>query len=628
MKKLNLFLFLFTLLLFGACETQTEKDLKGESAVVNSQIKVLPLDPQTRSGGQYAPYWAVGEKVGLFIKTDKKMEGPLPFTIASLLGSVSFSEAIPFFDRSSEHTFYAYHPYEASTSIDPTIVNVAPIGATQIQSGASRNHINDYEFNIATPSSIYPDEDLILYFTSTYSFFEFHIHSNVNGLVVNSIKVEAPTGKLINFTEAKMNITLPQGHANFAKYFDMKGGSSTTTLRIEDGGLSIPNSMSDYADGFMVFNPFNGAGQTLKITVTTEDGRVFTFEENALNYIYGQRYPITLYLEVNTPKPQPKDIRVLSLDESYLCYGYSTAGSLGNYDNSKVWNSFFGAMELRGRDMRRLLQQHFGPGKTVETGVISFETTDVHDKLNKLTDAYLERFDIIFLNERSRPTTQTAQRIMNWLNRSENRVLILSYDWKAPDITPTMAQSTILGKTSTNYLMFRDLITGVKPHWYNVKKGNANVSIGNWGNERKGLLVPFELNERTSYFWKDGPFKTNLTTGSDVRHWIENELWGSAVVNDPNVIQLVTYRDARKDQNRNTMHASGGGDGGMILGVDPVKRIVYMGDTELFSAYNVPNYATDARLTEAYKNPNEINTYTKIIGNLWAWMINEVVQKN
>ncbi|WP_277466098.1 fimbrillin family protein [Parabacteroides sp. PF5-6] len=593
------------------------------------QINVFPLDPQTRASN-YTPYWAVGEKVGLYVRTANTLDGPIPLTISRINGGIQFVEALPFVDKSSKHTFYAYHPYEINTSTNPERVKVAPIGALQVQKGNdSEEHVNPYKFNVAAPASIYPDENLNLYFTSTCSFFRFQIHSNVNGLVVNSIKVEAPTGKLINFTDAKINLTLPESDPNFARYFDLVGGSSATTLRIEEGGLPVPNATSDYAFGHLAFNPVNCSGQTLKITVSTEDGQVFTFEKSGLNYIHGQHYALTLYIEVNTPKPQPKNIRVLSLDDNYLCYGYSTAGSLGNYDNTKVWNSFFGAMELRGRDMRRLLQQHFGPGKTVETGVITFETTDVHDKLNKLTDSYLETFDIIFLNERSRPTAQTAQRVMNWLNRSQNRVLILSYDWKDPTITPTMAQNTLLGKTSTNYLMFRDQVRGVTPHWYNVKKGgSANVSIGNWGTYRTGMLVPFELNERTSYFWKDGPFKTNLTANSDIRHWIENELWGAAVVTDPNVIQLITYRDARKDQNKNTMHANGGGDGGMILGVDPVKRIVYMGDTEVFSAYNVPSYATDARLTEAYKNPNEINNYTKIVGNLWAWMINEVVQKN
>lgn len=619
MKKTNLLLFLFTtILLFGACESQTEKNVMEELSVMNGQIKVLPLVTQTRGGDQYTPYWAVGEKVGLFIQTDKTLDGPLPFTIANLSGGISFAEAIPFIDRSSRHTFYAYHPYEVNTSADPTTINVSPIGKEQVQQGTSRDHISAYEFNIATPSSIFPDEDLLLYFTSTYSFFQFQIRANVDGLVVKSIKVEAPTGKLINFTDAKVDITLPEGDPGFAKYVNINGGTSTNTLKIEDGGLVIPSTGSDHAIGYMVFNPFDCSGEVLKITVTTEDNQVFTFEEKGEDYIFGQHYEIPLYLEAKAPQPTVRDIKILSICE---------VGCLGTKDNTEKWSCYYGALNLHGKEIRRLLFEHFGKGKTVETGVISFEKIDHKCYLNKVTDAYLDQFSIIYLNNNARPDIQTSQKIMNWLNRSDDRVLMLAYDWKTDCLTPDMSESSIICKIATNYLVFRDHIYGVKPHWYNSSK--VNQSIGNWGRDRDDMLLPFELNAQTRYFWKDGPFKTDLTEQSDLRYWVQDDYWGIAEVSDPNVIPLISYRDAKDDCYQTKTHKYGEGDGGMVLGVDPTKRIVYIGDSEIFSVSCVTSKVAHARMSkEGTCKPNEMNNYSKVMGNLWAWMIDKVIQQN
>jgi len=616
MKKTNLLLFLFSIFLFSACEAETEKDKMNDFAALSGKIKIQPLNPQTRSGG-FTPFWAVGEKVGLYLKTETMLEGPLPFTIASLNGSVIFSEVIPFVDNSSLHTFYAYHPFEANDSANPEEVSVAPVAAEQVQQGTSSSHINSYEFNIAAPATIYPDEDLILNFTSSYSFFEFQINSNINGLVVKSIKVEAAPDKMINFTDAYVNITLSNTHPDFARYFNVSGGTPEIELTI-DGGLSIPNSAADYASGYMVFNPFNGIGENLKITVTTEDDQTFEFDEEAQNYLYGQRYVIPIYLEAENPQPTIKDIKILSLCE---------VGNLGTKDNTKPWTCYYGAKDLHAKELRRLLYEHFGKGKTVETGVISFETIDIKTKLNKVTDAYLDQFDIIYLNNNARPDLKTAAKIMNWLDRSENRVLMLAYDWKASGITPSSKESSVICSTTTNYLIFRDHIYGVTPHWYN--SCIVNKSIGNWGASRDGILVPFELNAETSYFWQDGPFKTDLKESSDLRYWIEDCWWGAAEVSDPDVIPLVTYRDAKDASKQTQTHKYGAGDYGMVLGVDPVKRIVYIGDSEIFSVSCVNSKVEHARMSkEGTCKPNDMNNFSKVVGNLWAWMIQGVVQKS
>lgn len=600
MKRLHYVWLLIMALFVGACESEIEKEL---------------LLATTRAGA-VTPRWAVGEKVGLFVECNGQMDGPLPFTIANSNGTVYFVEPMPIKHPTRLHTFYAYHPFEVNVSTDPHKVGVSPIPATQIQQGTSAAHKTAHEYNIAEPVAIYPDEDLRLNFTSTYSFFEFQINSNVSGITISSIELEASGGKIINLASACMDVTKYSNDPAFAQLFDIQGGSSKTELKIEGGGLNIPDSETAYASAYIVACPFNAVGEILTVTVKTTDDEVFVFEKPGSKYEQGKDYVIPIRIEKEDPKPVIKDIRVLSLHE---------VGCLGTNDNTQKWNCYYGATNKQAKEIRRMLYEYFGKDKLVETGVISFEKTDTKHKLNKMSDSDLDRFNIIFLNNNGRPDTQTTQRIMNWLNRSKDRVLMLAYDWKEPCVTPETSDSKVICETTTNNLFFRHHITGVAPHWYN---GKTDYRCQNYGHTRHDMLVPFELNDRTNYFWKTGPFKTTLDEGSDQRYWLDDIWWGCATVTDPNVIPLITYKDARDDHTHSKIHKYGAGDDGMILGVDPVKRIVYIGDSEIFSTECVGSKQKEARMAEidACKTDG-LNNYSKIMGNLWAWMINEVIQK-
>lgn len=619
MRKVKLLWFMVLAIALASCQTEEEEVVNRTSAAISDSRFTAQALLQTKSDGRFTPLWQPGEKVGLFVKYGDQLEGPLPYTIASVAGVVEFIEPLPIRDLTLDHTFYAYHPLEANESTDPERVEVLSVGEMQTQMGASSAHIDGLEYNIAIPTTIVPDEKLLLYFTSVYSFLEFQINTNVDGLIIDNIELKAPDGKLINFTEAYVDLTKPQTDPEFAKLYEVEGGTSTINLAIEGGGLEVPNSYVATSSAYMTINPFDGTGEMLTITVNTNKGE-FTFERAGDLYTFGSRNIIPIHIALEEPPvPTVKDIKVLSLCE---------VGLLGLYDNTKQWNLFYGATDffLHTKAIRRVLYEHFGPGKTVETGKISFEKTDIKHALNKMTDAQLDKYNIIFLNNNARPNAAMAQKIMNWLDRSEDRVLMLAYDWKEHCVTPNMSADKVILKTATNYLIFRDHITGVTPHWYN---GKTNYSNGDYGSLRQDMLVPFELNERTSYFWKDGPFKTDLHEGSDQRYWIEDIWWGVAEVTDPNVIPLITYRDARKDLKPSQTHSKGAGDGGMILGVDPVRRIVYIGDSEIFSIAGVCKGAKqDARMTFDHKKATEMNNYSKIMANLWAWMIDEVIQKN
>ncbi|GEM_PF-2196236 len=614
MKKLNFLWLVLLAFMAGACESEFDKELEAmKDAAANSHVGINMMS-QTRSGGfSTQPLIAPGGKVGLIVLCDNQLTGPLPYTInSSMTGLI---EPLPIMSNVSEHLLYAYFPYEANQSGDPTKIGVTPIAAVQTQQGNDDISPIKETFYVGVPNSYYAGDNPTIQFASTYTNFQFQINTNIAGLVVESIELKAPNGKIINFASAKMDITKSITDPLFGDLKDITGGTSKTTLNIENGGLNIPNSTTDYAIAYMNICPFKCADETLTVTVKTADNGTYTFDIKGENYNKGNTYQIPLRIE---KKAVIKNIRVLSLCE---------VGCLGTKDNTKQWNCYYGALNVHAKEIRRVLFEYFGKGKLVETGVISFDKTDIKCCLNKMKDSDLDKYDIIYLNNNARPDAALSRRIMNWLNRSENRVLMLAYDWKDPCVTPSTKESTVICKTTTNYLMFKNEIQDVVPHWYNSCYTNYN--IGNYGAPRSGIMVPFELNERTKYFWKDGPFKTDLTESSDQRYWIQDKWWGSAKVTSPNVIPLISYRDAKDDCYQYKTHKYGAGDGGMILGVDPTTRIVYIGDSEIFSTECVSNKTKEARMAkrDGCKGATGLNNYSKIMGNLWAWMIQEVIQK-
>lgn len=611
MTKLKLLGLMTLAFIIGACQSEIDQELEQANLDVNASAKVS-FGATTRSG-EVSPFSIVsGTKAGVYVECDGQLRGPLSYTLNTNL--TGFIESMPIIDNTSRHQAYAYWPYAVNASTDPTNVTAQPVPATQTQTSATVVSAN-YEFYVAGSTGYYYDQNANFTFSNTYSYLEFRFNTNVNGLAVKSIEVKAPNSKIINFTSARFDVTSKLTDSDFAIPYDVRGGTSQTVLNISDG-LSVPNSTSDYVSAYMTVLPFDCTGEKLTVTITTTDGQTFTFQENGINYTRAQTFPITYQLE-GKKQCTPKNIRVLSVCE---------VGCLGTRDNTKQWNCYYGALNNSAKEIRKLLHNYFGKGKLVETGVISFEKIDIMCLLNKVSDCYLEQFDIIYLNYNARPSTQTACRIMKWLNGSKHRVLMLAYDWKTACLNPCTRESLVPGYAATNYLIFKNHITGVKPHWYN---GSCNYSVGNYGHARSGMLVPFELNARTSYFWKDGPFKTNLTECSDQRYWIDDYIWGSAEVTDPNVIPLISYRNAKDDCIQTRTHKYGCGDNGMILGVDPTKRIVYVGDSEIFSTVCVPSRLKHARMasTTSACKPADLNNYSKIMGNLWAWMIQEVIQK-
>ena len=64
----------------------------------------------------------------------------------------------------------------------------------------------------------------------------------------------------------------------------------------------------------------------------------------------------------------------------------------------------------------------------------------------------------------------------------------------------------------------------------------------------------------------------------------------------------------------------------MIMGIDKKKRIVYVGDMQFFGVGIGNDLKKSSRIDNT--NGNLTNNYSRIMANLWSWMIEEVVLGN
>ncbi|GEM_PF-3207592 len=320
LQKIFLFFILLACPFGGQLKANTTQEISGKEAGVVLIYK-----------DSIQPLWRPGEIVGVYAMSEGNLIGPLPFTISSNGGLL---EPVPIFDPFTEHTYLAYHPFDANTSTDPAHVNAVVISNHQVQQGASNDHLKLYEFNVAQPVKAYAGESISFYFSSVFSYFEYHITTNVPGLTVNSIELIAPQGKVLSYTSATVDITKQFTDPAFGRINGIVGGESSITLDI-NGGLAIPNSSVVYAPAYMAVNPFDAQNETMYVKVQTNQGE-FMIDFSGENYRIGSNYIIPVRIEINqTPPPeivfeQQYDI-CQSEDITQLNITYSATGDPDQY---------------------------------------------------------------------------------------------------------------------------------------------------------------------------------------------------------------------------------------------------------------------------------------------------------
>lgn len=290
-------------------------------------------------------------------------------------------------------------------------------------------------------------------------------------------------------------------------------------------------------------------------------------------------------------------------------------------------NGIGGIDYASSRPMKAILDNHFGVGKTIQLGGIEYSQIPITINETNLPYSKLVQQDILVLGYDSRPDSASARRILDWLGARKNRVLVIGTDWKAPGINDSSGSGRPETAYTTNYQLLKLLREDVTPYWYN---GANNESIGDTGPLRSALIASFDPTANNDYFFRTGPFTESLATGiTDCGYWISDGIWGRLDVHSSNIIPLIRFKNVVKDDGSGSLPSYSPypeGDGRMILGIDKKKRIVYVGDSQIFEIGSGNAVKRNSRIDN---NAGDLtNDYSRIMANLWAWMIEEVVLGN
>jgi len=224
--------------------------------------------------------------------------------------------------------------------------------------------------------------------------------------------------------------------------------------------------------------------------------------------------------------------------------------------------------------MRKVLNTHFKMGGLVELKQINYFAITNN---SMVTDAFLSDKDVVFLVYAAIPTVATLNRIISWLEASPKRVLVISYD----------SSGTNPEAFKLNY--FKEDITSIKYSSHSSYETNLVHTPG------------------AEYFWKDGPF-TNGELIESATYRNSDAIFGEATLSaTSNVLPIFEL------------------NGAMVFGVNKEKRIVYIGDSQ----YGEPKTDTIYQGKKFNNNLGNVNNdVEKILSNIWAWVIDEVVLKD
>ena len=273
----------------------------------------------------------------------------------------------------------------------------------------------------------------------------------------------------------------------------------------------------------------------------------------------------------------------VSIQQKYDIAAYKTINLMSftsglGYLGTNILGS--SSAEARATGLRGILtnQTNFGPDGVVECG--GYNLVGVGVNANNLTDALFSLFDVVYINyvPTSQFGSQDAHKLHNWLKTKKNRVLIASYD--ASDVSQNLLAEILAGKSGIKY--------------FTSNGGPYPLAASTIGNH---------------YFTTDGPFTKNAPVTSN--------------------FALRNYDIYHGEIQVNTSASEGitpilmGPGGGIVLGIDYSKRIVYWGDTDMSSNLSGTGATSENHINNTAGTIN--NDASKLIANVFAWITETVL---
>lgn len=238
--------------------------------------------------------------------------------------------------------------------------------------------------------------------------------------------------------------------------------------------------------------------------------------------------------------------------------------------------------DARADGLRGILdnQSNFGPNGNVVCGGYNLIRSNVSN--NRLTDALFAAFDVVYVHYMGNGYfgNEDAKKVHNWLNAKKNRVLIASYD--ATDVSKYLIDEFLGGNSNIKFLT--------------VNNGEFTVAPSSADN---------------SFFTSTGPFTSGSYTPVSSSFSFRNydAYHGEILLNTESAKGITPLLTGKA--------------GGIVLGVDYSRRIVYIGDTDLGNSSSGTGGTKDNRINNTSGEIN--NDASKLIANVFAWITNVVL---
>lgn len=304
----------------------------------------------------------------------------------------------------------------------------------------------------------------------------------------------------------------------------------------------------------------SGDGNSLIVTALQTNNN--TVERTGYFMITANRWQILINIRQVLPDASAKTICLLSFRDRL--------GQLGVNQLIPKINA-----DSRGTGIRGILDNpdNFGPSGTVVCGGFNLLVTNASS--NSITDAALAIADIVYCNyiANSALAVQDVLSVRRWLETDPKRVLMVSYDGNDVNV-PILKE--FLG--STQYV-----------NWFTSNTG------------------PFSLvgKSATNFFTDTGPFTVSPYAPVASGFSFQNYDSYHGEIDAGNAAGITPILN--------------GPGGGITLGIDMKRRIVYLGDIDLFTSFS----GTGGTSVNHINNTTGAisNDAAKLIANIFAWAV-------
>ncbi|MCC8034328.1 MAG: hypothetical protein LIO77_00115 [Rikenellaceae bacterium] len=220
---------------------------------------------------------------------------------------------------------------------------------------------------------------------------------------------------------------------------------------------------------------------------------------------------------------------------------------------------------------------------TVSPGMDYFRYADGSNSYTHQVRSWLFACDVLYLANDNYISEYSARIIMEWLEASPSRVLIMGGD--GDQTSPTLIRQDMNGPFS-----------GDVDWWYNrIAASSYKLDYIN----DSGGFYSVPINSANSEFFTGGPFPTG---GNAINFKVADNYFGYAKSYTDDIIPLITHSNLA---------------GSMVVGVDKGRRVVYHGDASLWQT---------AQMSSTAEYSGTVSTdVDRFWANLWAWVAYQVI---